>query len=323
MTLTFRAATLDDAALAADLMSRSYPAMEQDPVITRFRWENPRRGYLHGRFIVALDGRDAGFVGWVHGPWEKLPDRHCEIEVWLDRAFLDRKALLEMHRWICDQAIAEGAAVLLEFAGEDEPEMLEVMEAVGFQRDRLERVSELDLQANRERLLREAGETKAAAAAAGIELTTVAKWSDPEAVRKLYELDSRTRQDIPTTLPILTEQFEDYERRLHSPARSPERTWVALDHGRPVALTFLKFPPVRGKVWTGYTCTHPDHRGRGLARAVKLQSLAQAVELGVTSVRTDNDAENAAMLRINQALGYRPVPGFVGCLKRVERRERG
>jgi RimJ/RimL family protein N-acetyltransferase len=82
-------------------------------------------------------------------------------------------------------------------------------------------------------------------------------------------------------------------------------------------MSYLKFPPVRGSVFTGYTCCDPGYRGRGIARAVKLQTLAQAVELGVPVVRTDNDSENAPMLHINETLGYVRRPGFVEHLKRV------
>ena len=321
--ITFRAATIDDAELATAVMTAAYPAMAHDPAVTRYRWRTPRRGYSYGRFIGELDGQAVAFTGWVHGPWDRLPDRHCEVEVWLDRAVPDRGLLKTVWTWISQQATAEGAGVLLAYAGEDEPDMLEAMAELGFERDRLDRVSELDLRANGERLLREAAEAKAAMAAAGIDLMTLAEWSDPDKLRKLYELDSITRQDIPHSLPILTESLADFELRGRSPDRSPERSWVALDHGRPVALTYLKFPRAGGTVWTGYTATHTDHRGRGIGKAVKLQSLAQAIELGVPVVRTDNDAENAAMLRINRALGYEPRPGFVGHLKRVERRDDG
>ena len=55
-----------------------------------------------------------------------------------------------------------------------------------------------------------------------------------------------------------------------------------------------------------------------LGRAVKLQSLAQAIALGVPYVYTDNDSENAPMVHINERLGYGPRPGLVGLLKRVE-----
>jgi len=61
-------------------------------------------------------------------------------------------------------------------------------------------------------------------------------------------------------------------------------------------------------------------RGRGIARGVKLQTLAQAAELGVPEVRTDNDSENAPMLHINERSGYHPRPGFVEHHKRVTKK---
>ena len=86
-------------------------------------------------------------------------------------------------------------------------------------------------------------------------------------------------------------------------------------------MSYLKYPPVRGDVWTSYTCTDPGYRGRGLARGIKLQTLAQAVELGVPLVYTANDSENAPMLRINETLGYRARPGFVEHHKRVTKQQ--
>ena len=70
-------------------------------------------------------------------------------------------------------------------------------------------------------------------------------------------------------------------------------------------------------MWTAFTGTHPAYRGRGIARAVKLQSLAQAVELGIPEVRTDNDSENGPMLHINETLGYTTQPGYVSFVKRL------
>jgi GNAT superfamily N-acetyltransferase len=151
----------------------------------------------------------------------------------------------------------------------------------------------------------------------GITLQTVAEWADPDKLQKLHELNQVTVQDVPHSLPILPEAFEDFTRRANAPDRRHDRWWVARDGDQAVAMSFLKFPPVRGTVWTGFTCTHPGYRGRGIARAVKLQSLAQAVQIGVPMVCTDNDAENAPMLHINEALGYVRRPGFVEHHKRV------
>lgn len=315
--VTYRPASLDDAELASDLMTAAYPAMVHDPVMLRYRWSTPRTGFAYARFIAERGGRPIGFLGWVHGPWDAVPDRHCEVEVWLGAADLDRLLLRDMYEWIDEAAIEQGARVLMSYCAEDEPETLGVLASLGYYRARTERVWDLDLRGSGPRLKHEADEARRDAAASGIELTTLAGWRDPDALKKLYELDATTRQHIPTTLPITREAYEDYVRRSKSPDRPADRFWIALDGDLPVALSYLRYPPIRGTVWTGYTCSDARYRGRGLARAVKLQTLAQAVDLGVPSVRTDNDSENAPILHINERLGYEPRPGFVEHHKRV------
>jgi RimJ/RimL family protein N-acetyltransferase len=319
--ITYREASLDDAELASDVMTAAYPPMPQDPVMTRYRWERPRQRYATGRFIAERDRRPIAFLGWIHGPWKDLPDRHCEVEVWLDRADVDTELLKSMWSWIEARAVAEGSGILLAYCGEDEPEMLESLASLRYERDRVERVWALDLARHGRRLIEEAVRARESMAASSIELTTVAAWSDPSKLKKLHELTNRATQDVPHTLPILEETYDDFARRIASPDRSPERFWVAVDRDRPVALSYLKFPPVRGTVFTGFTGSDPGYRGRGIARAVKLQSLAQAVELGVPHVWTDNDSENAPMLHINEMLGYELRPGFVSHLKRVTSKE--
>src|SRR5579864_2168820 len=315
--ITYREATLKDAELAADIMTASFPALPQDPVMTRYRWEQPRRGYSIGRYIAEYDGRPIAFLAWMHGPWAELADRHCEIEVWLDRSMLGENLLVPMWSWIEARALAEGSRLLLAYAGEDEPEMLDALAALGYGRDRFGRVWELDLAVHGKRLVDEARQARERMRAESIELVTLADWRDPAAIRKLYELNQRTIQDVPHSVPILDEPFEDFERRVAAPDRRPDRLWIAVLADKPVAMSFLKFPPVRGRVFTGFTCSDPGYRGRGIARAVKLQTLAQAFELGVPMVFTDNDSENAPMLHINETLGYELRPGFVEHLKRV------
>ena len=312
-----RPATLDDAPLAADLFTAAYPRFAEDPVVTRYRWEQIRRGWSVARYIAEIDGRPAAFLDWYHGPADEDPERHCEVEVALDRAHFDAALLTFLWRWVARDAEANGSLRLEAYAGEDEPDVIEAIERAGFERDRLEKVWELDLEQEGSRLRREASEASSRMADGGIRLSTLADWKDPQALVKLHMLDGRTRKDIPTTFPILPEALADFTRRTAAPDRPHDRWWIALAGDRPVAMSYLRFPPVRGSVWTGYTCSDHEYRGRGIARAVKLQTLAQAAERGVPFVFTDNDSENAPMLHINERLGYQPRPGFVSLLKRV------
>jgi len=275
-------------------------------------------GYEYARFLAERDGGPIAYLGWIHGPWAKLPDRHCEVEVWLDRAALDPSLLAEMWGWIGEDAVAQGSRLLLAYCGEDEPEMLDALAQLGYERARAEKVWELDLERLGPGLIEDAAKANRQMQADGIQLVTLAEWQDPDRLQKLFKLNETTVQDVPHTLPIIPEAFQDFERRAHAPDRRQDRWWLAVDGDLPVSMTYLKFPPVRGTVWTGFTCTHPDYRGRGIARAVKLQSLAQAAELGIPVVCTDNDSENAPMLHINETLGYVRRPGFVEHHKRVK-----
>jgi GNAT superfamily N-acetyltransferase len=315
--LLYRTATLEDAALAADLMTAAYPAFAADPVVTRYRWQHQREGWSSGRHIAESDRRPIAFVYWLHGPPAQDPGRHCEVGVALDQSALSTDLLVTLWRWITDQAERSGSRTLEAYAAEDEPEMLEALKRVGYESDRLEKVWELDLRARGAALSAEARESRDKAEAAGYRLLTVAEWHAANRFEAIHALDTSTRKDIPTTFPILPETFKNFMERCSAPDRPHDRWWITLRGDEPVAMSYLRFPPLRGSIWTGYTCCHPEHRGRGLARAVKLQSLAQAVELDVPYVYTDNDSENAPMLHINQELGYHPRPGFAGHLMRV------
>ena len=77
----------------------------------------------------------------------------------------------------------------------------------------------------------------------------------------------------------------------------------------------LQYPPVRGHVVTAWTGTSRAVRGKGVARALKLETIAQAIGLEVESIRTGNDSQNAPILHLNEELGYRPIPGWIQFLK--------
>jgi GNAT superfamily N-acetyltransferase len=316
-TPTMRPAAPHEAALAADIMTSAFPREPQDPVLTARRWDHPRQGWTHGRFIANFGDKPVGFVEWQHGAWSLLPERHCWVEVWLDRAHMDEKVLTYLWEWAEDSAAAAGALTLNAACGEDEPEMLKVLAALGYERERTDKVWSLDLSAIGERITADAEASRDRMRAEGIELTTLAEWQDPEPLQKLHELHEHMRQDIPHTQPVLAQTLEDFTRRVQSPGTPADRWWLALDGPKPVAMSYLMYPPVRGVVWTDFTGTHRQYRGRGIARAVKLQTLAQAVQLGVPEVRTDNDSENAPMLHINETLGYTAQPGYVSFAKRL------
>jgi GNAT superfamily N-acetyltransferase len=89
------------------------------------------------------------------------------------------------------------------------------------------------------------------------------------------------------------------------------RVTVTLDErDEVVAFTELRVSRTPGAVaGTEDTAVVPEHRRRGLARWVKLESLLelQRDRPDVHLVTTSNAEENGAMLELNRSLGFAPV----------------
>jgi len=77
--------------------------------------------------------------------------------------------------------------------------------------------------------------------------------------------------------------------------------------GRAVAVTFVIVDRESRRALNAYTGSLRAYRGRGYARLAKLALLRRLAELGFELVLTENDETNAAMLAINERLGYRPI----------------
>lgn len=137
---------------------------------------------------------------------------------------------------------------------------------------------------------------------AGVELRTAADFADDP--RPLFELDAETLADEPSDI---AHEFTDYEAWLketwHHPLLSHELTSVAVVDGRPAAFSAARTDGGTryGTVMTG---TARAHRGRGLAKLAKADSLHRARAAGFTEAFTGNDSGNGPMLAINKWFGY-------------------
>lgn len=203
------------------------------------------------------------------------------------------------------RAAAAGAVLVNTRANEDDSVRLSALSAGGYREDRRGKKWELDLVANRGRLLAMAEASRARMRQEGITVTTLAADPDPDRYRKAWRMSQEAEKDVPSTLGSVEETFEDWMHWLRTPGMHEDRAWIARERDDVVGLSALEYPPVRGTVGTAWTATARSARGRGIARALKCESVAQAIALGVDRVRTGNDAKNEPILHINQTMGYR------------------
>ncbi|GAA2624489.1 GNAT family N-acetyltransferase [Streptomyces vastus] len=135
-----------------------------------------------------------------------------------------------------------------------------------------------------------------------VEFRTGADFADDP--RPLFALDAETLADEPSDI---AHEFTDYEAWLretwHHPLLSHELTSVVVADGRPAAFSAARTDGGTryGTVMTG---TARAHRGRGLAKLAKNDSLHRARAAGYTEAFTGNDAGNGPMLAINKWFGY-------------------
>lgn len=115
----------------------------------------------------------------------------------------------------------------------------------------------------------------------------------------MLTLDAATVDDYPGSAATRHEPLDPRRATLSASRRA---FGVFLPAGELVAMTFLDVEGVTAE--TDFTVVRRDQRGRGLGVAVKACSLLALLSDGVDRFRTGGSADNAAILRANDAVGY-------------------
>jgi GNAT superfamily N-acetyltransferase len=139
----------------------------------------------------------------------------------------------------------------------------------------------------------------------GFELVPLSALRD--AAEGVYALDIETSRDIPLEEPFAGMPFDEWENEVwRNPLLRFDGSFAVVHRGQPVSFGLVRGAPERSKAFNEMTGTLSQYRGRGLARLVKLATIAWAAEAGIKVLSTENDETNAPMLGLNVSLGYRP-----------------
>lgn len=316
--LVLRPATPADAALVADLETARLPDDPSDGDMVAFWWSHEPGVEKVIRLVAEKDGAivlsiEAGHNRWEEGAahfgWARVS---LHPDGWSERVFRD--AMDTAEAWLrsaeCEISVAT--------AREDFDHELAVLMELGYREVRRERYWELDLVARRDQLLAGAERCRAEMRRQEIRLMTLDRDPDPGTLMRVYELDREATEDIPTTVPIPMPTYEEWVRMyFDNPGIRKDRFWIARLGDAIVGMSLIQYPPGRGIPATEFTAVSRTARGRGIARALKYETVAQAIAVGARRLRTDNDSENAPILRLNAEMGYRPVTPFLELHRRL------
>lgn len=272
-----------------------------DAVASKYRYFMER--------IVALERASARVVGYaqVSKRPHTLEKGALNVDVVVDPSCREEGAWAGLYERAERIAKDEGARALKAIASDRDASQLERFRGQGFEEASREIESRLSLA---EVGLGELRRLVEATAVEGIGFSTLAleRRRNPGCAHGIQAMEDDAGRDVPRTdrwRPIPQLAFEDLV--LRGPMVVPSAWFIAVDGGRYVGESYLRryaltFPRL---VTQGFTCTTRDHRGRGIARHLKLLCMLWAKGRGVGQIRTWNDAQNAPMLALNQSLGFR------------------
>ncbi len=143
-------------------------------------------------------------------------------------------------------------------------------------------------------------------------VTVVSLAERPDLIRAAYDVHSECLPDMPSPTPMLAEPFHEWvTQTLEGPGALPAAAMVALAGDAVIGQAALTLEGDEGTAEHLLTCVRREWRGRGVAGALKSAQIAWARQAGIERLVTSNDAPNAAILAVNQRLGYRVVSAGV------------
>jgi GNAT superfamily N-acetyltransferase len=291
-----------DAEVAAELIAVNTPWLQTAAGLRHREASLPPRARRR-TWVAEVDG---AVVGWAEAEFDWVAEEPDIGQVWVVVSPSHRRRGYGSQ--LFDQAYAHvvenGATEVRSWSFEQSDAFLE---ARGFAKTRVERLSAVDPRTVDTSRLDDAND------AGVVPLATV-----HDRLPEVYALFTEALADMPADHPETNLSYEEWvEESLGDPDLSHEGSSIVLVDDRPAALSWVTVDHAHGVAEQQLTGTLRAYRRRGLARLAKLAVLRWCAEHGITRLATGNDSTNAAMLAINDELGFRPFAVETEWVKRL------
>ncbi len=135
----------------------------------------------------------------------------------------------------------------------------------------------------------------------------------PDWQERYWHLNEKILQDVPTPEPYRKRPLSQFvQQKVGSPQFAPDCIQIALSGCSWLGMSELWLDPEHSELGsTGVTGVSREWRRKGIATALKVSVLRVARKRGLKRIITFNE-ENNPMLQINHALGFKPLPAWLG-----------
>jgi GNAT superfamily N-acetyltransferase len=290
--------TDDDFSAWLDVHNRTSPCRPEGPRSLRHLWN------VAPEWQAVVAWRDGRPVGVAHVEVElwSPESRHAEATILVPRDERRAGVGTALYRAVSQWAIErdrEGLDIWFDVA---DPDAVSFWANRGFEEVGRERVSYLDLRQQ---------PPPAIEPPDGVTLVALADRDDLE--EGMYRVGAEGIADIPAVDRYDAGDFARWrDAELGRPGMDRECSVVALADDGVVGFAILvRFEAKPELAEHEMTAVARSWRGRGLAGAMKSRQVALARAAGITLLEASNEARNAAMLAVNDRLGYRPQTAYV------------
>lgn len=272
--------------------------------------------YQRQRFVAEVQGQVVGIGEYHHNPGQFHP-HHFSLESYLHPDFYGQGIGKALYNRLLEALEPHQPELLMAQVRESSLRGLRFVHDRGFAELKRDFVSTLDVRGTD---LTEFTGLIEELSNQGIHLKSFAELlaDDPQAPHKLHELWSDVRLDVPRAAAPTPISFEFFsENILGSTDFDAQFFLVALDSERWVGMSCMYRVGDSGKLDLWMTGVRRAYRGCKIAQALKVRGVELAKTLGFESIRTDNDSRNAAMIAINDKLGFERGPSSITLQKRL------
>jgi GNAT superfamily N-acetyltransferase len=279
--------------------------------LQRFRRESRDQRYPDEHFLLENDGQVVGTGWYFQSPYAYMPGKF-EVVVHFHPTHQSVDAFAAGFALMLPQLEPFNPTRIGTAAQEDETHKFAYLTSNGYRETLRENESRLSLA---DFNFADWAATHERFAASGLRMLSAAdvqREHPDDWMRRLYELDNTLSKDVPSTGEVTAPDFESYARQLRDdPEFDPELWILAADGETLVAVTMVyqkAADPSRYE--NGLTGVLKAYRRRGIARAIKTESLRRVKARGGKSILTGNEMNNP-MYQLNVQLGFTPQPATV------------
>ncbi|MFO8108917.1 MAG: GNAT family N-acetyltransferase [Thermoplasmata archaeon] len=309
---TFREGDYEDIVI---LHNRIYPDIKQSVESLRYNDEKKSDKCGHHRFIGELNGKVIGHGLYTQFERDYRPGKY-NILIMIDPEYRANGYGKMFYDHVIEELKKHDPTELVCNVREDKKKAIQFLEKRGYIRFLKEWLSVLDVDGFD---MEEYRGLEEKLAEEGISLTSLANIEHCEENKnKLYEIHEEIMEDVPMQDEYTgTDYYRYIDYLFDHPYSFLDGFILAMKKDEFIGMSSNFHIKNDNYIFTGLTGVKKEHRGKGIATAMKVKLIKKAKEKGIPKIKTSNEKKNEGIIHINNNLGFENKAAWISFKKEL------